>query len=293
MTILRFLSPEEGSGSAADPKAGETQAAGGSEGQSKASGAESGGAQGGEQQKAVASGEPKPQLISPKQLTEILAARERIQRADLQKLLDEKLAGKLGSIEKAIEKISSDSQERQRAKKDDDDDHKEDPRVVELLRQNKELHDQISEVKEAHTKAKREIRDDRFKSIVVSALVRRGCKPDVADLVFRAISPDLKFDEDQKKVTGTDRDEDLGVVVDLEVGDYIDRVVAKKRLPQLFPASTKQGSPAGGDTAGPDGRSKFALKELVKDPKSYLAKRNEMRKAIVAGEVDMTVGPQK
>ena len=156
------------------------------------------------------------------------------------------------------------------------------PELVVLRKRVKELEDEKTKaIQEAESSRKRE-KDYRFETTVKDALVRHDCA--LPDVVYPAIAPKLKFDEETGKITGTEETE-FGIR-DLTLDEYIKSVVAKAVVPQLFKGKMRPGSAAGGDEGLGEGSHKFTIDQL-KDPVFYEKNKDAIRAALEAKQVKL------
>ena len=187
---------------------------------------------------------------------------------ELSTLFDEKLS--------ALKPPDPDSGDDKKRGKD-----KLDPEVAKILREHKDLQAKFEQTqKELQTQIDQN-KQREFRSRVVAELQKAGCKrPDAA---FRIISDDLQVDEnDPGRIFHVQKD-DWGNVHDVGLEEYITRVARNEIIPELFPANSGGGSPAGGDSGG--GKGYLFTKEQISDPEFYHKNHEEIAQALQAGRV--------
>jgi len=222
-----------------------------------------------------------PDFVTPTRLTQVLDARGRKADAAYKKLeaQNNELRSSMAKMQEMIAKIGEGSPKPD--KKGEDGKDKEDPEKVELRRAVDELKRKFETAESRAEEQTKLRRNETFKRKVIDALVEAGCtKPEAA---FRVIQPDLKSDEEVTRVFATVKS-DYGEE-DLDVSDYIRRVVAEDELPELFKGKMRAGSPAGGDAGSGGGAYVFTKEEILEHPELYAKDPEKARAAIEQGRV--------
>jgi len=156
-----------------------------------------------------------------------------------------------------------------------------DPEVARILREHKDLQAQFDTTqKELQTQIDKN-RREHFKSRVVKELQKAGYKrPEVA---FRILSEDLTTDEnDPDRIFHTMKDS-YGNEHDVGLEEYITHTARNEIIPELFPANSGGGAPAGGDSGS--GKGYLFTESQINNPEFYMKHKDEIRAALEAGRV--------
>lgn len=154
-----------------------------------------------------------------------------------------------------------------------------DPETAKVLREHQDAVRELNELKAKLNESQTRERDFRFKTRVMDALQKLGCKK--PEFAFRVVARDLSLDEENPErvyatIKGEWGDEEL------ELEDFLTRVVRDEMIPELFDGVTKPGSPAGGDAGG---THYLYTKEQISDPQFYLENKDKIRTALEKGLV--------
>lgn len=158
-------------------------------------------------------------------------------------------------------------------------DPKLDPEQAKILREHQDAVRELEQMRKDLQETQTRERDYRFQTKVVDALTRLGCKkPEVA---FKVIASDLQLDETNPDRVFATVKGDWGAE-ELELDDFLVRVVREDVIPELFEGVTKPGSPAGGDSGG---SHYLYTREQISDPAFYRANKDKIRAALEKGLV--------
>lgn len=240
--------------------------------------------------KAAASGQPSSgsgkaeaggkdaQFVTPAILSGVLNAHTSKQAQELAKL-QQSFNDRLGNLTKTLEDISTRMATTATPKSKAD--SVEDPALIDLKRQNRELLESVSKLQRDREDALARERDFRFETQVKDALAKAKCTK--IEAVYRMIKPDLQYSEDGKRIFTTVKNE-FGTSEELDVSEYIRRVVSEEMVPEMFLGKARASSPAGGDAASDGGKYDFSAEE-ARNPDFYAKHRDKILAAAAAGRI--------
>jgi len=212
------------------------------------------------------------QYVTPQVLQGVIAAQQRTQ----EEKIGQTITGLESKIEELTKSLTSGAQ-----KAAQEQESSENSELIELRRQSSDFETEVKALRSKLEDSERRESDFRFETSVKDALSKSGClKP---NHVFRMIAPDLSFDKERNKVYASVEGE-YGRE-ELDVDEYVKRVVKEETVPELFKASMRVGSPATGDKNNAGGERYMFTKEQVENPEFYAKNADKIRDALDKGLV--------